>query len=225
MNVFRYSRRIVGVLALALLPLAFGCTNPFQPADPEPPSGDAVVEDFSTPAAVLETMRKGIESRSTNGANAYLHAFTESFGSESLPYRSFYDDAVKSAWESANQITAPEPWDLLLERNVHTRLSSIRPTYPYHFQWAPDQASPADDDFNAADTAQYHRKYTLLAAPPNGDPEIIAIGFADLSFQKERSGRWSVYRWHDRLDPAVGVNPALTTQRTFSYWRLESLHK
>jgi hypothetical protein len=210
------------VLALALV--AGACANPFKPADPEDPSssGPPVVEDFRTPEALLETIVQAIQNRSSNGASAYLRAFAESTVAGDRAYRSFYDGAVKSTWQSATQLTAPEPWDVTLERNLHTQLSSIRPTYLYQFVWLPDPLSPQDDDPAASDTVQYHRKYTLFAAPENGNPEIIAIGFADLSMQK-KEGRWSITRWHDRVDPNVGVNPAATDQRTMSWWRLESL--
>lgn len=210
------------VLALALV--AGACANPFKPADPEDPSssGPPVVEDFRTPEALLETIVQAIQNRSSNGANAYLRAFAESTVAGDRAYRSFYDGAVKSNWQSATQLTAPEPWDVTLERNLHTQLSGIRPTYLYQFVWLPDPLSPQDDDPAASDTVQYHRKYTLFAAPENGNPEIIAIGFADLSMQK-KEGRWSITRWHDRVDPNVGVNPAATDQRTMSWWRLESL--
>ncbi len=209
--------------ALATLGLLAGaCVNPFRPADPEPPSGVPVVEDFRTPEAVLQTIAEAFQNRSTNGANAYLHAFAESTLAGDRAYRSFYDGAVKSSWQSATQLTAPEPWDVTLERNVHTSVSGIRPTYGYAFLWAPDPDSPSDDDPAAADTVQYHRRYTLFATPTDGNSEVIAIGFADLSFQK-KDGRWSIYRWADRVDPAVGVNPAATDQRTMSWWRLESL--
>ena len=218
----------LGALPLAaLLALPVGCVNPFQPASPEAPSGAPVIEDFKTPFKVLETMQAGIENRTINGANAYLHALADSTAAGDRAFRAFYDPAVKSSWESANQLSAPEPWDLRLERNLHSKLSEIRPTYNYTFQWDLDPASPSDDDPNAApdDTVQFHRHYTLFAAPTGGENEIIGIGFVDLSFQKESSGRWSIFRWHDRVDPAVGVNPAQPDQRTFSFWRLESLNR
>jgi len=211
-------------LPLALLALVAGaCVNPFKPADPEPPDSSGVVENFRTPDGVLETMARALASRSVNGSGTYLRAFAESTVTGDRAYRSFYDGAVKSGWQSATQLTAPEPWDVTLERNVHAYVSGIRPTYDYVFQWSPDPDSPNDDDPALSDTVQFHRHYTLLASPPNSDnAEIIAIGFADLSFEK-KEGRWWVYRWNDRVDPAVGVNPAATDQRTMSWWRLESL--
>jgi hypothetical protein len=211
------------VWVLALLALLVGaCTNPFKPADPEPPDSSSVPEQWGTPEEVLETMALALASRSTNGATAYLRAFAESTVAGDRAYRAFFDGAVKSSWQAATQLTAPEPWDIQLERNVHAAVSAIRPTYDYTWQWSPDNDSPIDDDPAVSDTVVYHRRYTLLATPKDGASEIIAIGFADLAMQK-KEGRWSVYRWVDRVDPAIGVNPAATDQRTMSWWRLESL--
>jgi hypothetical protein len=212
-------------LALPVLALVLGaCANPFKPAIPEDPTGAGtpVIEDFRTPEALLQTVAEAIQSRGSNGATAYLRAFAESTVAGDRAYRGFYDGAVKANWQSATQLTAPEPWDVSLERNVHTQLSGIRPTFEYSFRWDPDPDSPSDDDPAVSDTVQYHRKYRLFAAPTDGNPETIAIGFVDVSMQK-KDGRWSIYRWHDRVDPDVGVNPASTDERTMSWWRLESL--
>lgn len=211
------------VAALLALPLLAGaCANPFKPADPEPASGVPVIEDFRTPEALLETMAQAIQNRGPNGASAYLRCYAESTVAGDRAYRGFYDGAVKTNWQTATNLPAPEPWDVTLERNVHTELSGIRTTSEYLWTWGRDPFAQQDDDPAAADTVQYHRKYTLFAAPPDGNAEIICIGYVDFSMQK-KAGRWSIYRWNDRVDPDVGVNPAATDQRTMSWRRLESL--
>ena len=212
--------RVPALVALGLL--AGACVNPFKPADPEPPDTSGVVEDFRTPDDVLATIALALQSRSTNGANAYLHAYAESTVAGDRAFRAYYDGAVKASWQSATQLTAPEPWDVTLERNVHTYVSGIRPSYGYQFLWLRDEFSPNDEDPTLADTVLWHKQYKLFASSPEGNSEIIAIGFADLSFQK-KDGRWSIFRWVDRVDPNVGVNPVATDQRTMSWWRLESL--
>jgi hypothetical protein len=35
--------------------------------------------------------------------------------------------------------------------------------------------------------------------------------------QKKEGPRWSIYRWVDRVDPDVGVNPVNTDERTMSW--------
>ena len=218
----RPALRSRGAAALLLLVLLLGaCTNPFKPADPEPPDSSAVPEDFSSPEAVLLTTSLALSSRSTNGATAYLRAFAESTVTGDRAYRAFYDGGVKSTWQAATSQTAPEPWDIQLETGVHATLSVIRPNDNYIWNWGRDPDSPSDDIPGLSDTVVYHRKYTLFAAKADGSSEIIGIGFADLAMQR-KEGRWSIYRWVDRVDPAVGVNPT-SDQRTMSWWRLESL--
>ena len=209
-------------LALLVLMLALaGCTNPFKPADPEPPSGDAIVEDFSSIDAMLNTMGSAIQTRTTNGANAYIHTFAESLVAGDRAFRAFHDQAVKAAWlQGAGGQPAPEPWTLPLERGLHSELSRIRPNDPgYVFSWIRDANSPGDDEI-ATDVWSVHIKYTLFATPATTDPVIIADGYADLLIQKVGS-KWSIFEWHDRVDPDFGVNPP-GDQRTFTYYRLES---
>lgn len=227
MTLFRL-RRGRRLPALLLLGLVFGlllgaCVNPFKPADPELPDASGVLEDFSLPESVLVTIERAFSSHSTNGANAYLHAYAESTLFGDRAFRAFYDPAVKANWQNSAQLTAPEPWDVNLERNVYTQIAGLRPSYLYLWQWADDPDSPNDEDPALADTVLYHRRYTLFAASTDGNIiEKLAIGYADLSFQK-KDGRWSIFRWNDRVDPAVGVTPAVPDERTMSWWRLESL--
>ena len=220
----RGAARARAPVALLLLVLLVGaCTNPFKPADPEAPSNDGVPEKWATPEEVLQTIELALSSRSTNGATAYIRAFAESTVAGDRAFRAFYDGGVKAGWQAATNLTAPEPWDLQKEVGVHSALSAIRPNSTYAFQFGDDDTgAPLDDDPALSDTVQYHRKYTLLATPESGLGEIIAIGYVDFGIQK-KDGRWSIYRWVDRVDPNVGVNPAATDQRTMSWWRLESL--
>ena len=206
-------------LGLLLLPL-LGCTNPFKPADPEPPSGDAVVEDFGSIDDMLNTIATAIQTRSTNGANAYIHAFAESTTAGQRAFRAYHDPGAKQAWlTGSGGQTAPEPWLLPNERGLHSELSRIRPNDAYFFQWLPDPDSPGDDEI-ATDVFLVHRKYRLFATPVNTDPVIIAAGFADLLIQKD-GARYSIFEWRDRVDPEFGVNPP-GDQRSFTYYRLES---
>jgi hypothetical protein len=215
-------RRILALLALALV--AGACVNPFKPADPEPPDTSGVVEDFSIPDEVLNTMAIALATRSTNGANAYINAYAESTATGDFAFRAFHDGAVKTNWQGSTQLTPPEPWDVVLERNVHSSLSGLRPSQHYTWIWEPDPDSPLDEDYTAADTVLYHRHYLLEARAnlDDADSDTIAIGFAALSFQK-KDGRWWIFRWVDRVDPRFGVIPANSDHRTMSWWRLESL--
>jgi hypothetical protein len=190
---------------LVLLALLVGaCTNPFKPADPEPPDTSGVPEKWGSPDEVLETVALALASRSTNGATAYLRAFADSSVAGDKAHRSFYDGGVKANWQAATQLTAPSPGTS--SRN-ETCITPSRASGPPDTlgSGAATTGSPLDDDPALSDTVVYHRKYTLLAVPKAGS-EIIAIGYVDMAFQK-KDGRWSIYRWVDRVDPAVGLNP------------------
>jgi hypothetical protein len=218
------ARRFAGRLALlGLFALPLGCPNPFKPADPEPPKAGGVFEDYSEPEKVLETMVLAVNSKSSGGTDAWLHAFADSQLVGERAFRAFYDPAVKQNWQIITTLAAPEPWDLVLERNLPVKLFGIRTLADYTFEWAQDTDSPNDEDPNKADTVMFHRHYKLTATQ-GSNKETICIGFADLSFQKNKDGvTWSIFHWNDRLDQTIGVNPPATDERTMSWWRLESL--
>ena len=215
---FRLARASSLALPLLLLLLG-GCTNPFKPADPEPPSGDVIFEDFGSIQSMLNTMATGIATRSTNGANAYLHAFAESTTAGDRAFRAFHDPAVKAAWlAGSNGQGAPEPWTRPNELGLHSELSRIRPNDPYLFFWLPDQGSGNDEDIGT-DVTLIHRKYQLKAYPVNSNEVLIVSGFADMLVQKA-GGRYSIFEWRDRVDPDYGVSSV--DVRCFTFERLES---
>lgn len=219
----RTLERIARLAVMAALALPLGCVNPFTPANPEPPDSSGVPEIFDTPDLVLETMQAALQSKSTGGTNAWVHALAESTQVGDRAYRAFYDDAVKLSWQASSSQSAPEPWDLTLERKLPSQLFGIAANGTYALEWTHDTSVGNDDDPGAADTAQVHRHYLLTATLPSStNPVVIGVGFADLSFQK-KNGRWSIYRWHDRVDAAFGVNPSSTDARSMSWWRLQSL--
>jgi len=209
----------LGLLALLLVG---GCNNPFKPANPEPPSGEIVVEDFSSIDNMLNTMGTAIQTRTTNGANAYIHTFADSLVPGDRAFRAFYDPSVLAAWLSgSNGQTPPYPWTLANERGLHSKLSSIRPNDGYAFTWSRDTKYSQGDQQIAPDVWSVHIQYLLYATPSSTEPVVIAQGYADLLIQQV-GAKWSIFEWHDRVDPEVGVNPS-GDQRTFTYYRLESL--
>jgi hypothetical protein len=211
-------RTLARLTLLAALVLPLGCVNPFKPADPEPPDSSGVPEDFHTTAAVLQTMALAVDSKTSGGATAWLHAFADSQVVGDRGYRQYYDGAVKQNWETGNTLKAPEPWDITLERNLPTKLFGIRPLGTYDFEWGRDDGSGNDEE--GPDTTLLHRHYTLKSTQGNNE-EIIAIGYCDLSLVNLGS-RWAIFRWVDRLDGTIGVNPS-SDARAMSFWRLESL--
>ncbi|MEY4375327.1 MAG: hypothetical protein RL760_1494 [Candidatus Eisenbacteria bacterium] len=210
--------RLVTLALCLVLALPAGCVNPFKPSDPERPDGTGVPENFGTTDDLLQTLQLAVESKSLNGENAWVHAFSDSVTNADRAYRHFYDPAVKQTWQTGTSLTAPEPWDLTLERGLPRFLFGVRQNLGYAWQWGFDSYSTNDEE--AADTALVHRKYTLVAS--NGSQsEVIAIGYCDLSLQR-KSGRWWIVNWNDRVDPTIGANPS-NDQRTMTWWRLQSL--
>jgi len=216
-----WPRRVPALLFALLLALPLGCNNPFKPADPPPPSGEAVPEEFGSIVDLLGTVKTAIETRTPNGADAYLHAMAESTSVGDHAFRAFYDPSVEAAWliNSGGQ-TAPEPWNLALERGLHSELSGILPNAPYLFSWEDDPGHGFDTQIGTTNVWEVHRHYKLVAAPATGEPVIIAVGYADM-LMIEQNSRFFIFDWHDRVDPAFGVNPP-DFQRSFSYYRLES---
>jgi len=209
------------VVLLALLPL--GCTNPFMPAEPEPPNGQGPPEDFKTIEGLLATISLAIDAKSQAGSDTYIRAMAESTAVGDRAFRAFYDPGVRAAWliNSGGQI-APEPWNLFLERGLYSELSGIRQNDPYRFEFTHDDGHGFDTENPVGSGLwEVHRHYELKALPSTGVEVTIAIGFADLILF-DNGSRFSIIEWHDRVDPDVGVNPSNTDERTFSYYRLES---
>ena len=207
-------------LALALLVLLLaGCTNPFKPADPAPPTAGAPVEDFSTIDAMLTTMGVGIQTRTQAGADAYIHCFAESTTNGERAFYAHHDQDVKRKWMSDHPgQSAPEPWPLALERRLHSELSGIRPLDDYIFQSGRDDHSGLDQQL-APDVWLIHIYYRLYATPANSDPVLIVSGYADLQVEQVGS-KWSIFDWQDRVDPVYGANSI--DVKSFTYHRLSA---
>ena len=148
-----------------MLALPLACVNPFKPADPEQPDSNGVLEDYHDIEPLLNTMERAIESKSTGGTNAWLHALADSQLAGDRAFRAFYDPAVKENWETGTSLRAPEPWVLQLERNLPSKVFGVRPLASYNFEWHPDPNAVLDDI--RPDTAQIHRQYLLIATQGN----------------------------------------------------------
>ncbi len=217
-------KRLLTLGCVALASLTASCTNPFRPADPPPPSGNAVVENFATPAAVLETIADAIRNKGPSGQTAYANAFAESTATRltSRAFYAFHFPAVVANWRTISQREPPSPWDLTLERNFYNYLVGVYETFDYTFVWERDSGSPNDEIDDASGTALLHRKYTLVASSESTlEVKVIAIGFVDLFLYKD-SGRWAIYRWQDRIDPQVGVTPVDPDELSMGARRLNS---
>jgi len=221
------------------LGLGFGCTSSHDPVGPQGggssggsllgvgvpqsvPSGDRA--NYTTPAHLLASFEHAIENPSTWGTKYYLESLSNpGSGIGERPFRAIHDPAVRANWQAAVQMLAPEPWDITRERDVPGRLTAIRPTSRYDLRWSPDLTT-IPRGIVGTDTMDVHLEYRLVATHADaGTPaDIIAIGSCELSLERSR-GRCAIYRWIDHVDPATGVVPVIPDERTFTWWRLESL--
>src|SRR5439155_22258529 len=94
---------------------------------------------FRTPDDVLVSMQRAIESRSSAD---YLSGLSDP-GSRigRRPFRAIHDAAVRRLWEVGTALQAPDPWGIELERGLPRELSSIRPSFTYHFSWTMDPSA------------------------------------------------------------------------------------
>ena len=224
MDTLSLRRRALAALAPLVLALSLlaGCANPFTPATPEVPNANGVVEDFSTPDRLLNTMALGIMNRGVSGRAAYLDALADSTNTTTPAFYAFHYPAVTDAWAVSAGHQPPE-WTLDFEKRFYDYLIAVFPNFSYTFVWGPDGTSPSDQIDLSAGTALLHRYYVLqgLSTDQKID-KIISVGYADLYLQK-LNGRWLLYRWEDRVDPSVGINPVDTDSRSMGWRRLDSL--
>lgn len=211
---------VAGSLLLAAVLLG-GCRNPFTPATPEPPAAGGVVEDFRTPDKVLETISLAIADKGQNGATAYANAYADSTQPTDKAFYAFHWPAAVDAWRASSPRDPPNPWDLRLERAFYQYLVAYRPTASYLMTWDADPTSPSDEIEVTPNLALIHRRYVLFTSTSETDVSVIAIGYADLYLYKD-NGRWYIYRWQDRVDPNIGVNPVDLDQLSMGARRLDS---
>lgn len=209
-------------LAIALLAVSSGCTNPFKPGTPEAPSGQMPVENFTTPEKLLTTIESAISAEG-DGAQAYGDALADSTtGDTPFGFYAVADPGVLINWRAGSLGREPfDPGDIRHERLFYSNyLITVLESFDYAFVWDTDTHSPNDDI--GADTALLHRRYLLQATSLDGSIEkLIAVGYADLTLKKH-NGRWWLARWEDRVDPTIGITPADLFNRTMGWRRLDS---
>lgn len=217
------SRRSGAGLAAAFVSVlaAAGCTNPFQPAQPQQPGAGSVAENFSWPDSTLATIRRALAARGQAGMQAYLDALADSASVDDRAYYAFFDPAVLSDWTTHG--SAPDQWPRDYEQFFFQGLSNARTGYKYDFNWwTIDQHSQQEVYDDGAGDALLHRFYTLVVSTNNvaTPPDTIAQGYADFSFVRQ-GGRWVLYRWQDRRDPTLALSDPVNHSMT--WYRLNSL--
>lgn len=212
------SLAVLGTTWLLLTSHLFsGCDGLFRPAIPEAPSSvEPVTADYSEPDSTLATLARGLSSKGQNsGTAAYLGALAEDDAGGSL-FRAYFDP-TDSAFFAQSGGTVPA-WNKSNESFFFSNLvQQVRTKDEYRMTWEPDLENPRDD-FGDND-ATIHRRYILYADPSSGASIIIAIGYADLLFNKSTEGKWLIVRWSDRRDPTA--DPEDENQKSLGTRRLE----
>jgi len=209
------------VLLVLLAAAATGCKF-FRPDTPPPPGDPPPPFDYSQPEQTLETLRLAIEDKRSLSAGNYIGVFADSTLEQIPGYHQFFypEDAVLWAQSGRN---VPEDWNVRLERRFFdvgpTSLINVNPNAIYEVTFSKDLENP---DREGIDVTVLHRQYQVLALDPTSGAiiEVIAYGFADLTFHQAPSGDWRITRWDDRRD--LVVNPYGLPQVTWGQRRLES---
>lgn len=205
--------------ALVAALLAAGCSNPFEPARPEPPDTGGITADFSSPEKLVETLDIALENRQSAGRQAWLDALADSSGPGTRNFYAFQDPRVLADWRLSTQREPPDPWDSEKESLFYDDFVNLFPA-DYDVTFGDDPTSPANDIDPAAGTALMHQRYVVKTTVNNSTVDI-AIGYVDL-YLVRYDGRWFVTRWDDRLDADIGVSPQNPENRTLGWRRLDS---
>jgi hypothetical protein len=210
----RDSRPLRAGLALGLLAVLVAGCDLFKPATPEAGSGGStLLPSYATPESCLRYMQIGIERKDNAGQDAYLGALADTT-TDGLGFHAFFDPAVWNAYDGIR----PADWDLRHEAQfLPVLIRSFGD--PYEMKWLPDEVHPHDDDLG--DHMILHRRYEIRALRKAGTL-LIAVGYADLYFTRISAARWALTLWQDRVDPAVGAQPADPDQQTFGSRRLNA---
>ena len=154
-----------------------------------------------------------------NGLSAYVGAFADSL-TDGVPFHATFDPEVARRRELANGRVPT--WTLDLEKNFYGYFVGLR-SDGYYMRWTHNDPG-GDDEINLiTGNAILHEKYEVfIVTTENATLGRIAVGLADLTLKQVSTNRWAIVRWDDRVDPAIGVNPADPDQLSFSARRLET---
>jgi len=214
----RASRPLRAGLALGLLAVLVAGCELFKPASPEVGGGGStLLPRYDTPDSCLRYMQIGIEQKNDLGKSAYLGALADTT-TDGLGFHAFFDPAVWNAYVGIR----PADWNLDYEAQFLPLFYNVKLDL-YEMKWLPDEVYPYDYLSPEGDRMILRRRYEVRALQHSPvDTLLITVGYADLYFARISASRWALYRWQDRVDPAVGAQPADGDHRTFGYRRLNA---
>ena len=198
------------LLAAVMAPVLSCGPEPTQPASSN-----------SSPTITLMALAAAIEAKDSPFAyGQYYGCFADSADPGTPAYRQTFDPADVAFFESACACPAPTDWRLTQEMQFYTALVELAPNDEYAVAF--DSVETRPDSPVTGDTTTLHRRYEIRAVGVDRVVTTIAIGFADLSFQRLADGRWVITRWDDHVDPAIGSNPPDATSYTMGSRRMQS---
>jgi hypothetical protein len=214
------------VLLVLLAGAAAGCKF-FRPDTPPPPGDPPPPFDYSQPEQTLETLRLAIEDKRSISAGNYIGVFADSTLEQIAGYHQYFypEDALLWAQSGRN---VPEDWNVRLERRFFdvgpTSLINVNPNAIYEVTFSKDPGNQDRENFDDGEgrTTILNRQYQVLAIDPNSNEiiEVIAYGFARLTFRQAPGGDWRIISWDDKRD--LVPNPYGLPQVTWGQRRLES---
>jgi hypothetical protein len=213
---------LTGILALAWLATtgAVGVCGLFRPASPEKGGvGVLIPTNYSDPDSTLATLARGIAGKG-NGLAAYSGGIADTTR-DARSFTATFDPAVLSRYNSLpGAVKPPDRWDEVYERTFFFNFVQYKKNADYTLKWAQDQFNPIDPP-RGPDSALLHRAYIVTAHLSDGSDQVIAVGYADLSFTLTAASRWVIVGWQDRVDPAYGgANPGNPDQVSMGWRRL-----
>jgi hypothetical protein len=173
--------------------LLAGC-DLFKPAIPDSPTTSGLHVSYGSPDQTLDAVAKGVQAKG-GGQAAYTQAFADSTV-DGAPYYATFDPEVVRRYESTGRRVPT--WNIGLEQDFFLRLAGLR-NESYSMQWTHDDDLLTDE--RGDQTAKLYRRYRIFAIASDGTAVgLVALGLADLSFQKTAPGRWALVRWDDHVD-------------------------
>jgi hypothetical protein len=210
----------LGLLLLAWLAATgeVGVCPLFQPATPEQGGGGVIIPtNYLDPDSTLATLARGMNAKA-NGRDAYMGGIADTTR-DGRSFRANFDPSVVARYNAQpGAVGGWDPWGTDLERQWFFNFVQYK-SGAYTMTWGPDTFHPADD--RGVDVALLHRSYKITSLQSDGSNLIIAVGYADLFFLRNASGRWVILRWDDRADDAYGgANPPNAEQVPLGWRRL-----
>lgn len=195
----RGARRLLVGAALWWCCVGAGC-DLFKPAVPEPPSGQALVGDYSEPDSTLDSMARAIRAKgSTPGAPDTYRAALANPLLDGRGFDAQFDPITVATYESGGQ-RAPLPWNYASEVSFYDNFASQNGQLAYDMQWSLYPQGGAQD--STADSVKVYRTYQVFMKLANGKIDTLGYGHATLRLVRSNS-KWVLVQWIDLEDAAA----------------------